>query len=114
MALALANLPIQVLDSELQFFANALEQAGAPAGMPQQGMGDEAGKVSLLAELLLRLTYARKASDLHLEPLSMQKEEYVRLRLRIDGQLHEYPATSHAVVPVAAHAIQTNRRVAHG
>jgi len=87
-ALALANLPIQVLDAELQFLADALAQAGAPCTEPETPL-DEAGKVALLAQRLLRLVYVRRASDLHLEPLMLDGEECLRVRLRVDGILRE-------------------------
>lgn len=89
-ALALANLPIAVLEAELSFFAAALAQAGASIeDADDPALEGEAGKIAQLVRRMIWLLCIRKASDLHLEPGWAAGKEEALLRLRIDGKLHD-------------------------
>jgi len=89
-AQALANIPMRVLDDELDFFAGELERAGATTEESDDStLEGEAGKIVQLTRRMVWLLYTRKGSDLHLEPTWDAGEEYTLLRLRVDGLLHE-------------------------
>ncbi|WP_322095323.1 GspE/PulE family protein [Paraburkholderia bannensis] len=64
--------------------ARAIDSAGAPSAPSSPATFDDAPSVRLLADTL-REAARRNASDLHVEPL----EQGWRVRLRIDGVLHE-------------------------
>ncbi|MHB9109415.1 MAG: ATPase, T2SS/T4P/T4SS family [Armatimonadota bacterium] len=101
-AQALANIPVQVLDTELDFFAGELERAGTSTEASDDStLEGEAGKITQLVRRMVWLLYTRKGSDLHLEPTWDAGEEYSLLRLRVDGLLHEtrrLPARLHAAL----------------
>ncbi|MHB9022868.1 MAG: ATPase, T2SS/T4P/T4SS family [Armatimonadota bacterium] len=89
-ALALANLPIEVLDTELDFLAGELAQAGSSIeASDDPTLEGEAGKIAQLVRRMVWLLYARRGSDLHLEPVWDAGEEYLLVRLRVDGALIE-------------------------
>ena len=101
-AQALANIPMQVLDAELDFFAGELERAGTTVeANDDPTLEGEAGKIAQLVRRMVWLLYTRKGSDLHLEPTWDAGEEYSLLRLRVDGLLHEtrhLPSRLHAAL----------------
>ncbi|HEY3418304.1 MAG TPA: ATPase, T2SS/T4P/T4SS family [Armatimonadota bacterium] len=87
-ALALANLPIAVLDTELDFFAGELEKAGTTIeASDDPTLEGEAGKIAQLVRRMVWLLYTRRGSDLHLEPVWEAGEEYLLIRPRVDGAL---------------------------
>ena len=89
-ALALANLPIEVLDGELAFLAEELAKAGASAAdSDDPSLAGEAGKITQLVRRMVWLLHAHGGSDIHLEPVWEAGQEYGRLRLRIDGRLRD-------------------------
>ncbi len=89
-ALALANLPIEVLDTELAFFAEELTRTGAsPEGSDDPSLVGEAGKVTQLLRRMVWLLHIRGGSDLHLEPYWEAGQTHLRLQLRLDGVLQE-------------------------
>jgi len=101
-ALALANIPMRVLDDELDFFAGELERTGSSTEESDDALLEgEAGKIAQLVRRMVWLLYARKGSDLHLEPTWDAGVEYTLLRLRVDGLLHEVrrlPTRLHAAL----------------
>jgi type IV pilus assembly protein PilB len=101
-ALALSNIPMRVLDDELDFFAGELERAGATTEeSDDSALEGEAGKIAQLVRRMVWLLYTRKGSDLHLEPVWEAGEEYTLLRLRLDGLLYavrRLPARLHAAL----------------
>jgi general secretion pathway protein E len=98
-ALALANLPIAVLDTALAALADDLAQVGTSTERSDDPtLVAEAGKISQLARRMVWLLRAHWASDLHLEPVWEAGEEFTRLRLRVNGELREIrrlPAVLH-------------------
>jgi excisionase family DNA binding protein len=98
-ALALANLPIEVLDGQLAAFADELDAAGTSTDESDDpALAGEAGKISQLVRRMIWLLYTRGGSDLHLEPVWEAGKEYARLRLRVDGELrelHQLPLALH-------------------
>ena len=89
-ALALANLSINVLDTELAFLAGELQKSGVTLTEDSAGvLPVEEEKVHLLAERMIQLVYARHGSDLHLEPVWESGKEALLFRLRVDGVLQE-------------------------
>ncbi len=89
-AMALANLPIEVLDAELAALEAELIAAGASTEESDDpSLVGEAGKIRQLVRRMVWLLHARRGSDLHLEPVWEAGQEYGRLRLRIDGQLRD-------------------------
>ncbi len=98
-ALALGNLPMHVLDAELDFSAEELARAGAAAAeCDDPALEGEAGKIAQLARRMVWLLRVRKGSDLHLEPVFSAGEYCTLVRLRLDGVLHEIrrlPAALH-------------------
>ncbi len=98
-ALALGNLPMKVLDAELDFFAEELARAGAStADCDDPTLEGEAGKIAQLVRRMIWLLCVRKGSDLHLEPIFSAGTYCTLLRLRIDGVLQEVrrlPAVLH-------------------
>jgi type IV pilus assembly protein PilB len=98
-ALALANLPIEVLDRELAAFAEYLVEAGASTEQSDDpSLAGEAGKISQLVRRMVWLLHTYGGSDISVEPMWEAGREYTRLRLRVDGQLREVrqlPAALH-------------------
>jgi len=98
-ALALGNLPMKILDAELDFFAEELTRAGsAIAESDDPSLEGEAGKIAQLVRRMAWLLHARNGSDLHLEPIFSAGEYCTLIRLRIDGLLHDIcrlPAVLH-------------------
>ncbi len=89
-ALALANLPIEVLDAELAAIAEELRKAGTSTDESDDpALTGEAGKISQLVRRMVWLLCACGGSDVHLEPIWEAGEEYTRLRLRVHGELRE-------------------------
>jgi len=89
-AQALANIPMRVLDEELEFFAGELSRVGTSTEESDDPTLDgEAGKIAQLVRRMVWLMCARRGSDLHLEPVWDAGAEYTLLRLRLDGVLHE-------------------------
>ncbi len=89
-ALALANLPIEVLEAELAAIAEELEKAGASTDeCDDPALAGEAGKISQLVRRMVWLLHTCGGSDIHLEPIWQAGEEYTRLRLRVHGELRE-------------------------
>lgn len=93
---AVAAPPVDLLDAELAFFAEELRRMGAPVaeGKASGGHRDDHGgpggrKIDLLARHIYRVAIRAGASDIHLEPQQENGETQLRLRVRIDGQLHE-------------------------
>lgn len=101
-AQALANISMQVLDAELDFFAGELERAGMPTEESDDPtLEGEAGKIAQLTRRMAALLVALRGSDLHLEPIWDAGTECTLLRLRVDGLLHEVrrlPARLHAAL----------------
>lgn len=85
-ALALANMPLEALEEELKFFATEEKPLDES---PDDGLGAEEQMVTLLAERILRLAHSREASDVHFEPVFVDGKEQTRLRIRIDGVMHQ-------------------------
>jgi len=89
-ALALANVPLAVLAGEMTFFAAELARVGSSAeNADDPALEGEAGKITQLVRRMVWLMCVTKASDLHLEPVWNAGEEYLLMRLRIDGKLQE-------------------------
>ena len=89
-ALALANLPIEVLETELAAFAEELAKAGASTDESDDpALGGEAGKISQLVRRMVWLLRTCGGSDLHLEPIWEAGQEHTQLRMRVDGELRE-------------------------
>jgi len=89
-ALALDNLPIEVLDAELAALGDELVAAGtSTAESDDPSLAGEAGKVRQLVRRMVWLLHALGGSDIHLEPVWEAGQEYVRLRLRVDGVLRD-------------------------
>lgn len=97
-ALALAKVPEHLLDTELAFFATALQQAGATVEDDAPPADDEAGKLARLVRQMVQLLIAVKGSDLHLDPVREPDGDCLLLKLRVDGSLREIrrlPAALH-------------------
>jgi type II secretory ATPase GspE/PulE/Tfp pilus assembly ATPase PilB-like protein len=75
--------------------AQALAGKGGPAEGEAVPAGSEADPVALL-DTIIREAYLNRASDIHL----LTEASGLRVRLRVDGKLRDYPAGSGA--PVAA------------
>jgi len=89
-ALALANLPIAVLETELAAFAEELAKAGTSTDeCDDPALVGEAGKISQLVRRMVWLLHTCGGSDLHLEPIWEAGEEHTQLRMRVDGELRE-------------------------
>ncbi len=89
-AQALANVPMPVLEAELDFFAAELEQAGSSiAESDDPALEGEAGKITQLVRRMVKLLYALRASDLHLNPLWTPDGARVQVQYRVDGALRE-------------------------
>lgn len=87
---AVAAAPALDLDGELGFFAGQLQQVGELLTEP---LDEEANpgerKTIQLAQSILKLAIAMLASDIHLEPARDGGVNFLRLRYRVDGLLHE-------------------------
>lgn len=89
-ALALANLPIEVLDAELAALADELTTAGTSiAESDDASLVGEAGKIRQLVRRMVWLLHAHGGSDIHLEPVWEAGQEYGRLRMRVNGALRD-------------------------
>jgi excisionase family DNA binding protein len=89
-ALALANLPIEVLEAELAAFGDELGKVGASTkDSDDPSLVGEAGKISQLVRRMVWLLHAQGGSDIHLGPVWEAGEEYGRLRLRVNGELRD-------------------------
>ncbi len=89
-ALALANLPIEVLDAELAGCADRLVEAGASAEeCDDPSLVGEAGKIAQLVRRMVWLLHAYGGSDLYLEPMWQAGRDYCRLRMRVNGGLRD-------------------------
>jgi type IV pilus assembly protein PilB len=98
-ALALANLPIEVLDGELAAFREYLAEAGTSAEQSDDSsLAGEAGKISQLVRRMVWLLHTYGGSDISVEPMWEAGREYTRLRMRVNGELrdaHEFPFSLH-------------------
>lgn len=98
-AQALANVPMPVLDAELDFLAAALEQAGSStAESDSPALEGEAGKITQLVRRMVRLLIALRGSDLHLNPVWTSDGPSLQMQLRVDGALREVRS-----LPMALH-----------
>jgi type IV pilus assembly protein PilB len=98
-ALALANLPIEVLDAELAALADELAAAGtSTAESDDPDLIGEEGKISQLVRRMVWLLSTCGGSDLHLEPVWEAGQEYGRLRMRVNGELRDVRR-----IPIALH-----------
>jgi excisionase family DNA binding protein len=89
-ALALANLPMAVLEAELDFLAEELVRAGTSAeASDDPSLTGEEGKLGQFVRRVVWLLHARGGSDIFLEPVWEAGREYTRLRLRVDGRLED-------------------------
>jgi len=89
-ALALGNLPIAVLDTELDALADALVQARTSAEESDDPtLTGEEGKVSQLVRRIVWLLLTVRGSDIHINPVWEPEGAYVLLQLRVDGALRE-------------------------
>jgi excisionase family DNA binding protein len=89
-ALALANVPMAVLEAELDFFADALAQAGSSAEEADDpALEGEAGNIAQLVRRMVWLLCIMQGSDLHVEPVWDVEGARVVVRLRVAGMLHE-------------------------
>jgi len=87
-AVALSTVPLQVLDTELDFFAGALRAIHAALPVIDVGELDQwEQKTTLLLASIAKLAAVSKASDIHLEPVKEGKELIGLLRFRTDGML---------------------------
>lgn len=64
-----------------------LQQSSSP---PQPTLREESDNAVDLLDQLLKQALTQRASDIHFEPT----EHYLRIRLRVDGVLHAFPAVS--------------------
>jgi type IV pilus assembly protein PilB len=98
-ALALANLPIEVVEGELAALAEELTKAGASTGESDDPtLAGEAGKISQLVRRMVWLLKTWGGSDIHLEPIWEAGEEYARLWMRVNGAPREVRQ-----IPLALH-----------
>lgn len=89
-AQALANVPMPVLEAELDFFAAELAQAGSSvAESDDPALAGEAGQITQLVRRMAWLLYALHGSDLHLNPLWTPDGPRVLVQYRVDGALRE-------------------------
>ena len=89
-ALALANLPIEVLDAELAALGDELAAAGtSTAESDDPDLIGEEGKISQLVRRMVWLLHALGGSDIHIEPVWEAGQEYGRLRMRVNGELRD-------------------------
>lgn len=88
-ALALAQLPISLLDTEVTFFTDALAAMQAPLPEDRVDLSSEEGKLRTLVMQMAQLVIARGASDLHLEPVREGEKDLLLLRIRVSGLLQE-------------------------
>jgi excisionase family DNA binding protein len=89
-AQALANVPMPVLDAELDFLAAELAKAGSStAESDDPALEGEAGKITQLVRRMVWLLYALRASDLHLNPAWTPDGPRVQMVYRVDGALRE-------------------------
>jgi excisionase family DNA binding protein len=99
---AVAAAPVEVLEPELSYFRNELQQAGAAVPEEREEIVDEGErKIAHLMDCIGRLAIHMRASDIHLEPVKQSGESYLLLRFRVDGRLQEIrrlPLTMHEVL----------------
>ncbi|OPZ87218.1 MAG: putative type II secretion system protein E [bacterium ADurb.Bin429] len=89
-AQALANVPMAMLDVELDFLAAELQKAGSStAESDDPTLEGEAGKITQLVRRMVWLLYALRASDLHLNPAWTSNGAAVQMFYRVDGALRE-------------------------
>ena len=89
-AVALAALPVDVLDREIAVFAGKLAEAGAEVPPVDDGGLDQwEARTLQLFLAIVRLGLAWRASDVHLEVVNEHDERLGLVRFRIDGVLHE-------------------------
>jgi excisionase family DNA binding protein len=82
-ALALANLPIEVLDAELAALADELVAAGtSTAESDDPGLIGEEGKISQLVRRMVWLLHTCGGSDIHIEPVWEAGQTSVGFQLR--------------------------------
>lgn len=87
-AMALSTVPLEVVNSELEFFAEELRKLDAPVPELAETDADQwEQRMTLLITRIARLAAAAKASDIHLEPVKEGKELNSLLRFRTDGLL---------------------------
>ncbi|MBF6649746.1 GspE/PulE family protein [Methylobacter sp. BlB1] len=94
-ALTPAMADLQLLQLKV---AQALAGKGGPADSEAGPAGNEADPVALL-DTIIREAYLNRASDIHL----LTEASGLRVRLRVDGKLRDYPAEAGA--PVAASVV---------
>lgn len=89
-AIALSNLPMEVLDTELDFLGDKLLQASVSLeDVDDPSLAGEAGKITQLIRRMVWLLHVNLGSDIHLEPIWENGEVCSLFKLRIDGVLHE-------------------------
>lgn len=89
-AVALAALPVEVLDREFAVFAGKLAEAGAEVPpVDDDGLDQWEARTLQLFLAIVRLGLAQRASDVHLEVVNENDERIGLVRYRIDGVLHE-------------------------
>ncbi len=89
-AQALAAVPAPVLDAALDFFAQALAEAGASTEACDDPAAEgEAGRIAQLVRRMMWLLSVRNGSDMHLDPVWTRDHAEVRVLLRVDGALTE-------------------------
>ncbi|HEY3418562.1 MAG TPA: ATPase, T2SS/T4P/T4SS family [Armatimonadota bacterium] len=89
-AVALTTVATDDIDSELAFFHAQLRQQGEDSPFETSEDLDPGERpVAELAATLIALALVSFASDIHLEPFRAQDEQKMRVRLRVDGVLHE-------------------------
>lgn len=88
-AVALATLPVEVLDREVAVFTDQLSQLHEPLPAVTDALLDQwEARVLHLLQCIVRLARRRQASDLYFEVVKEDEELLGLLRFRIDGMLH--------------------------
>jgi len=89
-AVALAALPVEVLDREIAAFADKLAEADAELPLvDDEGLDQWEARTLQLFLAIVRLGLSQRASDVHLEVVHENDEHRGLVRFRIDGVLHE-------------------------
>jgi len=94
--MTMAAAPVDLLDGELDFFAQRL---GAPVNGNGEDLPPGERKIGQLINAIILLAIGSRSSDIHLEPARLDEEQVLLLRYRVDGVMHEVRR-----LPISIHA----------